>query len=135
MSDPHQARDYIGQGFSFPLGVTIQGSFPLSQDIKNIEESIALILGTKLGERIYRPDFGSRLSELVFAPLNSETLVRLRLYVQEALEMWESRIIIEGIYAEPDPVQGRINVLIAYRPKESYDSHSLIYPFYLMSPT
>ncbi len=104
----------------------------LSSDVRNVEESIRIILNTKLGERVYRPNFGSRLSELVFAPMNTQTLLLIRVYIEEALELWEPRIIIEGIYTEPDPVRGRVEVRIEYRLTDSYESRSLVYPFYLM---
>lgn len=122
----------IGQGIGFPLKTTVQGSLQLTAEGQNLEESIHLILRTSLGERVYRPDFGSRLSELVFAPLNTQTLLMLRLYVEEALEAWEPRIDLEEILTDPDPVRSRVDVTITYRPKGSPDSRSLVYPFYLL---
>lgn len=130
----NQARAYLGKGLSFPLGMNIQGTLQLSAQERNIEESIGIILGTKLGERVYRPNFGSRLFELVFAPMNTQTLLLIRVYIQEALEMWEPRIVLDGIYTEPDPLQGRVDITIRYHPKDSHDSRSLVYPFYLLPP-
>ncbi|MEQ9001897.1 MAG: GPW/gp25 family protein [Coleofasciculus sp. B1-GNL1-01] len=127
----NQPRDYLGRGLSFPLRGNLQGSLQLSADIRNIEEAIALILGTKVGERVYRPNFGSRLSELAFAPMNTQTLLLIRVYVEEALKMWEPRIVLDGVYTEPDPIRGRVNIIIEYHPKDSHDTRSLVYPFYL----
>lgn len=130
----NQQRAYLGTGWSFPLEVNVQGNLQFSAAERNIEQSIGIILGTKLGERVYRPNFGSRLSELVFAPMNTQTLLLIRLYIQEALEMWEPRIVIDGIYTEPDPLKGRVDVTIQYHPKDSHDYRSLVYPFYLLPP-
>ncbi len=130
-----QPRDYLGRGWVFPLQVNLQGSVQLNSDVPNVEDCIRLILGTRLGERVYRPDFGSRLSELVFAPMNTQTLLLIRLYVEEAIEMWEPRIVIDGIYTEPDPTKGRVDIMIQYHPKDSYDSQSMVYPFYLLPPS
>ena len=123
---------YLGQGIAFPLKVNVQGSVQLSATTRNIEESILLILRTNLGERVYRPNFGSRLSELVFAPMNIQTLLLIRLYVEEALEMWEPRIVLDAVSTDPDPVRGRVNITIEYHPKDSHDMRSLVYPFYLL---
>ncbi|MDX2100862.1 MAG: GPW/gp25 family protein [Leptolyngbyaceae cyanobacterium bins.59] len=123
---------YIGKGVGFPLRTNVQGSLQLSAEGHNLEESIHLILRTGLGERVYRPEFGSRLSELVFAPLNTQTLLLLRLYVEEALEAWEPRIDLEEVSVDPDPVRGRVDITIKYRVKETYDLRSLVYPFYLL---
>lgn len=123
--------DYIGAGIAFPLQINVQGGIQLSAAEPNIEECIIIILRTSLGERVYRPNFGSRLSELVFEPLNTQTLLLIRLYVEEALEMWEPRIILKDVRADPDPVRGKVNIIIEYQPKNSPDTRSLVYPFYL----
>ncbi|MEP6519601.1 GPW/gp25 family protein [Microcoleus vaginatus] len=124
-------KDYIGAGLGFPLKVNVQGGIQLSTGTPNIEESIVIILRTDLGERVYRPNFGSRLSELVFEPMNVQTLMLIRLYVEQALEMWEPRIILKEVRADPDPIRGRVDIEIVYQPKNSLDTRSLVYPFYL----
>ncbi|MDA0672954.1 MAG: GPW/gp25 family protein [Cyanobacteria bacterium] len=128
------AQNHLGQGVAFPLRVSVQGGLQLSARERNLEDSIRIILGTSLGERIYRPDFGCRLSELVFAPLNTQTLLLIRLYVEEALVKWEPRIEVDAVRTDPDPVRGRVDIEILYHPKTSHDSRSLVYPFYLLPP-
>lgn len=123
---------YIGSGIGFPLKTGVSGNLQLSAEGQNLEESIHVILRTSLGERVYRPDFGSRLSELVFAPLNTNTLLLLRLYVEEALDAWEPRIELDEILTDPDPLRGRVDITIRYHPRDSHDSRSLVYPFYLL---
>jgi hypothetical protein len=125
--------DLIGSGFASPLQINVQGGIQLSSQTSNLEESIYIILRTGLGERVYRPGFGSRLSELVYEPLNLQTLLQIRLYVEEALDMWEPRITLKGVQTEPDPIRGKVNITIFYQPKGSHDSRSLVYPFYLIS--
>lgn len=127
----YQQNKYIGSGLAFPLQINVQGGIQLSYNTPNIEESIIIILRTDLGERVYRPNFGSRLSELVFEPMNVQTLLLIRLYVEEALEMWEPRIILKEIRADPDPIRGKVDIIIEYQPKDSPDVRSLVYPFYL----
>ena len=126
-----QEPDYIGAGLGFPLRINVQGGIQLSADEPNIEESIMIILRTDLGERVYRPNFGSRLSELVFETLNTQTLLLIRLYVEEALEMWEPRINLIGVRTEPDLIRGKVDIVIEYQPKDNHDNRSLVYPFYL----
>jgi uncharacterized protein len=124
-------QEIVGDGWAFPLTVNVQGTVQLSSMFQNLEESMRIILQTRLGERVYRPDFGSRLDELIFAPMNTQTLLLARIYTQEALERWEPRIVIDGIHAEPDPVSGRLDIVINYHPKETHEQRSLVYPFYL----
>ncbi len=146
-----QQRDYLGTGWAFPMRSSLQGGLQLSSDVQKVEQSMWIILRTGIGERVYRPNFGSRLAELAFAPMNSETLILTRLYVLEALEVWEPRITIEKIIIEPYPVQGidksvsnsysmkgeegRLDIIIYYRLKDQPDIHSFVYPYYLASAT
>jgi uncharacterized protein len=130
----HQRRAYLGTGWASPIRVSLQGGIQLSSYGRSVEESIWIILRTDLGERVYRPDFGSRLSELMFAPLNTQTLLLLRLYVQEALERWEPRIVLEEVQTDPDPIRGRVEITVHYRLKAQHDIRSLVYPFYLVPP-
>lgn len=133
VSDPLNRQEaFWGKGVAFPMRTNVQGELQLSAYRTNIEECIQLILQTDLGERLYRPDFGSRLSELVFDPLNTQTLLLMRLYVEEALEKWEPRIDLISITTEPDPIRGRVDINITYTPKDSPDVRSLVYPFFLL---
>jgi len=126
-----EAPAYLGTGWSFPLRVGVQGNLQLSSGDRNIEESIRIILGTSVGERASRPDFGSRLAELAFAPMNSDTLVLLCVAVEEALTIWEPRIELDDVQADPDPMRGRVDLIIEYHLLDRYESRSLVYPFYL----
>ncbi len=128
-----QQREHLGAGFAFPLHLNVQGGMQVSVAAQKVKEAIWIILRTGLGERVYRPNFGCRLSELVFAPLNSDTLLRIRLYVLEALRTWEPRILIDEVRTDPDPVRGRVDIIIDYRLKNYPDAYSFVYPFYLIS--
>jgi uncharacterized protein len=127
-------RDYLGRGISFPLKINVQGELKTDSGDRNLEESIATILNTKLGERVYRPNFGCRLSDLTFAPMNPQTILLARIYVEEALNRWEPRIKVTGVYAEPDPIKGRLDLKIQYQIKENNDRRNMVYPFYLLPP-
>ena len=128
----NEQQKYLGTGLSFPLQSNVQGGLKLSSEDRKVKESIWLILRTDLGERVYRPDFGCRLSELAFAPLNNDTLLRIRLYVLEALQKWEPRIEVDEVRADPNNA-GRVNITIDYHLKSRPDPYSFVYPFYLVS--
>ncbi|MHB9034525.1 MAG: GPW/gp25 family protein, partial [Anaerolineae bacterium] len=75
--------------------------------------------------------FGSRLQELVFAPLSPETMGLAELYVQEALTFWEPRIQLLDVIAEVAPEHpAMLLITINYIIKATHDRRSLVYPFY-----
>ena len=71
-------------------GKTVEG-------IEHLRQSIIDILTTPIGSRVMRRDYGSRLFELIDAPVNRETLVDYYAAVAEALDLWEPRIQLQQV--------------------------------------
>src|SRR5206468_4203671 len=74
--------EFLGIGWRFrrpkedsPLDIALteSGQVALSRYEEDVQEAIAIILGTSRGERVMRPDFGCGLRELVFAGNNATT--------------------------------------------------------------
>ncbi len=66
-------------------------------DLAHIRQSVSDILGTPLGTRVMRRDYGSLLPELIDQPLNGAT--RLRAYAASviALMQWEPRLRLGSV--------------------------------------
>ena len=58
----------------------------------HLRQSITDILATPIGSRVMRRDYGSRLFELVDAPLNEETFAEIYAATAEALDRFEPRL-------------------------------------------
>lgn len=70
--------------------------------IDHLRQSIIDILTTPIGSRVMRRAYGSRLYELVDAPINRALLVEIYTAVGEALGNWEprfelTRVVVESI--------------------------------------
>ena len=132
MKEIIMAEDVLGTGWHFPIEMDGRGGISLSRRERDIEESIRIILSTAKGERRMRPEFGSRIHELVFAPNNATTAGLARQYVQEALGWWEPRIEVTDVDTRPDPADmSHLLINIKYIIKASNDERNLVYPFYL----
>lgn len=59
--------------------------------IDHLWQSIADILGTPIGSRVMRRDYGSRLFALLDRPVNDELHVEIYAAIAEALDRWEPR--------------------------------------------
>jgi phage baseplate assembly protein W len=127
-------RQIIGQDIDFPLRFTDAnqiGTIPKSDAGERINDAIHLILATRIGERPFNPEFGSRLPELVFEP-NDAILQRLLMfYTGEALRRWEKRIEVMSVTILDDMSQDRneVGVYIEYRLRNSHIKGSYVYPF------
>jgi len=75
--------------------------------VDHLRQSIRDILTTPIGTRVMRRDYGSRLYELIDAPMNQATILDLYAASAEALATWEPRIAVEEIrVTEAEP--GRV---------------------------
>lgn len=122
----------IGRGWAFPPQIDGQGRVGLTTAQNEIEQAIRIILGTTPGERVMRPNFGSRLHELAFAPLNTETLTLAQRFVEDALKMWEPRIELLGVQVVADNRRACLLIAIEYEIKRMHDHRTLVYPYYVI---
>jgi phage baseplate assembly protein W len=121
----------LGSGWAFPMGVDARGRIALAHYERDVEEAIHMILLTPKGQRVMRPDFGCRIHELIFAPNDATTAGLATYYVEDALGMWEPRIRVLEVNAQPDPTNsGRLLIDIRYEIKANHDRRSLVFPFY-----
>ena len=74
---------------------------------------IEQVVFTAPGERVMRPDFGSGLRELVFAPNSPELAATTQFLVQGALQQWLADLItVEAV--EVEAVDSRLSVTVQY---------------------
>ncbi|GAB6178062.1 GPW/gp25 family protein [Desulfobaculum senezii] len=85
--------------------------------LDHLRQSVRDILTTPIGSRVMRREYGSRLFELVDAPLNGETLVELYAATAEAIAMWEPRFRVERVTArEAGPGHVELDLVGIYLP-------------------
>lgn len=108
MIDP---GDIYGRGMAFPPRVGPDGRVAFSAGEQNVRESIRIILLTELKERLRRPTFGGGLTEFLFEPNNVATRHALTERITGVLSVWEQRITIQSVLAEPDPNDGEAAIV------------------------
>jgi phage baseplate assembly protein W len=125
-------KSFLGVGWKFPIDVDRRKGVAMSQFEENIEESILIILGTALGERIMRPDFGCGIHDLVFAPNNSNTHGLIIYHVKEALMKWEPRIQALTVDVDVDERElSKVHVKVEYQVIATNNIYNIVYPFFM----
>lgn len=126
------SKSFLGRGIAFPLGTDGSGGLAMSAYEENIRQGIHLVIGTALGERLYRPEFGCRIHDLIFEPNNSHTRNMAEFYVEEALLKWEPRIRKIEIAATVDSDEpNTIHLEVSYSVRATNSHFNLVYPFFL----
>ena len=119
-------EQFLGSGLAFPLQLGVAGLAPSAGQAK-VEQSVRIILGTQYGERVMRPQFGSNLKALAFAPNNASTANLARYYVTEALSNWEPRIDVMDVAVTSDNPGAALLIDIRYQLRATGDVHNLVY--------
>ena len=82
----------------------------------SVRQGIRVILGTRPGEQLMRPEFGAGLDRLLHEPNNLATRRQIRDWIMESLGRWERRIVLDRVEVLELPDQpAELRVEIAYR--------------------
>ncbi len=80
----------------FPFHFDNRGRTAGTTDADHIRDMIEQLIFTSPGERVNRPDFGSGVLQLVFAPNSPELATTLQFTMQAALQQWLGDVIEVG---------------------------------------
>lgn len=95
------------------IGLSSRSARPID-GIDHLRQSILDILSTYPGERIMRPEYGSRVRDLIDRPVNAQWLADLYFEVAYAIQRWEPRVrVLRVAAAVPQP--GRVTLDLALR--------------------
>jgi phage baseplate assembly protein W len=136
MSRPHHAR-HRAWLFAEPtvpragsgLAVSPRGGAAMIEGEASIRQAILLLLATRPGERVMRPDYGCGIHRLAFMPGDGTTAGLAIHYVRRALERWEPRVDVLDIDAEA--IDGRLEIHLHYRVRATLRTDRLVVPLSL----
>ena len=125
-----RAGDFIGSGWGFPATFSRAGAVRLVSGFEELDAAIRMIVSTRPGERVMRPDFGCAVWDHLFAPLDPRTLGQIERAVREAIGRWEPRIVLDRVGTVPDQATGTVLIEVDYRTRATNDLRNLVFPFY-----
>jgi uncharacterized protein len=99
---------------AFPWRLDHRGRTAIADDDEHIRHLIELVLFTSPGERINRPEFGSGLKQLIFAPVSSELASATQIVVQGSLQQWLGELIdVERVDVETS--ESTVTITVQYK--------------------
>jgi len=115
------------------MRVDQSGALALTSGEADIARSLRVVLMTAPGERLMRPQFGCRIWDLMFEPINANTIGLMAEAVRDAVSQWEPRIDLEDVDIDVDEHDnGRVLINLSYRIRATNDQRNLVYPFYVI---
>lgn len=95
--------DGITYGINFPFRDSFDGKY-LDLSVSNDEEirsNLIHLLLTRKGSRYYLPDFGTRLYEFIFEPLDGPTFSDIESEIRDSVEQYIPELKITNITIKP----------------------------------
>lgn len=93
------------------IGMDRHTGQPIS-GIEHLRQSISDILGTRVGSRRHRPEYGSKISLFVDLPVNAGWKSSVQAEAARALGRWEPRVKLAGVRVL-SVLGGKVNLSIA----------------------
>ena len=101
---------------AFPYAFDAHGHTASASYADHVRQLIEQLLFTAPGERLNRPEFGSGLLQMVFAPNSPELAATLEFTVQAALEQWLGDVIhIEELRVDSEDAVLRVGLTYTLR--------------------
>jgi phage baseplate assembly protein W len=96
---------------AYPFYIDGRGRTATATRDAHIRQMIEQLLFTTPGERVNRPDFGTALMQLIFAPNSPELATATEFTIQSALQQWLGELIqVEAVRVESEESTLRITV-------------------------
>ncbi len=105
----------------FPFHFDQRGRTAATGGDDHIRDMIEQLLFTNLGERVNRPDFGSGLLQMVFAPNSPEIAAALQFTMQAALQRYLGDLIdLQNLQVTAD--DSTLSVVVRYVVRRTQES-------------
>jgi len=126
-----EERSFLGTGWAFPPSFKrgVNGTLMVS-DGPDIQQSLAILLSTTLGERLMRPDYGCNLINHIFEPITLSMTTYITNLVRTAILYHEPRVDLESLELKTTPEEGLLQLHLDYRIRSTNTRHNVVFPFY-----
>ena len=128
---------FLGRGWSFPpaFDQTSKEVVMVSGE-QDIQESLQILLRTKIGERIMQSGYGSNLDDLLFEALTTTFITFIQSQIRRAIVFYEPRIELKRLNIITDRIQeGVLLIDVDYVTRSTNTRNNLVFPFYLNEGT
>ena len=103
----------------------ITGKLVMRKNSESVKQALKNLILTNLGERPYRPNFGSTVRSSLFENYTSFTQENIRTAITTAIANYEPRVELIDIRFGGDPDRNELNITIIFRPVNGVETVSL----------
>lgn len=124
---------FLGIGWAFPPRFGPGGAdVAMVTGTDDIEQSLAILLATRRGERVLQDDFGCELGDFLFGEISQGLIGQVRDLIGDAILHHEPRITLQAVeVSEHLAAEGVLMIGIDYVVRATNSRYNMVYPFYL----
>ncbi len=131
-------NSFLGTGWGFPPTFHKENSIgiEMTSDAKDIQQSLEILLNTKIGERLMLPRYGCDIYSYLFESISNSRVHLIIETIKTAILRYEPRIKLIKVYLdESDYLDGIIKVHLEYRIPTTNTRFNLVFPYYKIEGT
>jgi hypothetical protein len=124
---------FLGSGWSFPPSFSRGGAeVELVSGAEDIQQSLQILLSTRLGERVMQDDFGCDLHHVLFEEIDQGLVNTLTGLISDAILYHEPRISLDELdVSESATEPGLLLISLTYTIRSTNSRFNMVYPFYI----
>lgn len=128
-----EEHSFLGRGWRFPPTFDNRtGSIEMVSEAEDIAQSLQILLGTRPGERVMRPEFGCNLDVMLFEPITKTLITYVKDLIETAILYYEARIELNRVNINTAQVLGGVILIeLDYTVRATNSRFNLVYPYYL----
>ncbi|MCB0564804.1 MAG: GPW/gp25 family protein [Phaeodactylibacter sp.] len=133
----NQPKSFLGTGWGFPPTFAMEfDGLRMVSGLEDIEESLTILLSTRLKERVMQLKYGLNLDEMLFETLSTSFLAYMKDLIETAILFYEPRIDLEEVNMDKNQLnEGILDIELIYRVRATNSRHNMVYPFYVKEAT
>lgn len=131
-------KSFLGTGWSFPptFHNDMKSGVAMVSNEEDIEQSLRILLNTRIGERIMQPKYGCDLYTYLFESISNSRGHLIKEVIRTAILKYEPRIKLLAVNLdESDYLEGIIRIQLDYNIPLTNTRFNLVFPYYKVEGT
>lgn len=123
------ANEFLGQTVKFPFDKDANGNTLMVTGHDNLRQSVIEAISNELEGLFFQRDYGWRGNELLYEP-NDEIMVDLlEVFIRDAIEKWEPRVIFQTVLFSFNTDKGITYCEVFYLVTATKKAETVVYEF------
>ena len=134
-------KSFLGTGWAFPVQFVRSEAdcgAVMASEVPDIEESLTILLSTRPGERVMRPDYGCGLEDMMFEPLDEGLIAFIKEMITTAVLFHEPRVDLKEVDISTDYnmiLEGRVLIKLGLIVRKTNGRLNMVYDYYKREKT